>query len=119
MATILIIEDEITTVKIIKKELEKNQFSVIYADDAYRGAELALKEKPDLIILDMMLPAGGGLTVLKRVKMGSKTRDIPVIALTGVQDDDFKKKAIEKGVDIYLKKPYDPETLLDSINKLI
>ena len=119
MATILIIEDEITTVKIIKKELERNNFNVIYADDAYRGAELAIKEKPDLIILDMMLPAGGGLAVLNRVKMGFKTRDIPIIALTGVMDDDFKKKAMDKGVNIYLKKPYDPATLLDSIRELI
>lgn len=119
MAKILIIEDEMTTAKLIKKELEKHQYEVTYADDAYRGGEMALKGQPDLIILDMMLPAGGGMTVLNRVKMTMKTRDIPIIALTGVQDEDFKKKALDKGINIYLEKPFDPVTLLESIKKLI
>ncbi len=74
---------------------------------------------PDLIILDLMLPGGGGLGVLVRLKMSVLTNDIPVLVLTGMQDPDYKEKVLEKGVDAYLQKPYDPVELLTEIKRLI
>jgi len=78
-----------------------------------------MRLRPSLIILDLMLPGGGGLSVLRKIRRSYLTQSIPVIVLTGMQDDDHKKQVIEFGVEGYLQKPYDPAELLASIEGLI
>jgi chemosensory pili system protein ChpA (sensor histidine kinase/response regulator) len=119
MTKILIIEDEVDISRILRKQLMDRKFSIICASDAMQGIQLAHKELPDLIILDLMLPAGGGFTVLKNIRISTSTLYIPVIVLTGMQDEEYKKKILALGVDAYLGKPYEIDVLVESINKTL
>ena len=80
---------------------------------------MAHKEKPDLIMLDLNMPAGGGLGTLEHLKMSTNTKFIPIIVLTGSEDPELKKKVLDKGIEQYIQKPYEPDELIGTINSLI
>jgi DNA-binding response OmpR family regulator len=119
MPKLLVIEDETDILKVMYKVLKKDGFDVVVAVDGYQGVDFAHREKPDLIVLDLMLPAGGGLTVLQHLKTSTKTMNIPVVVLTGMQDEVYKKKVIDKGVEAYLEKPYDSKVLIKTIHDVL
>ena len=116
---ILIIEDEPDVARLLVIRLKNSNYDVVTADSGIQGIQTAHQEKPDLIILDLMLPAGDGLSVLDNLRMSSYLRFIPVVVLTGMQDEEYKKKVIAKGVDAYYDKPYDADQLLKTIGILI
>jgi len=119
MHKILIIEDEVDTAKVLAKRLSMSNFKVTVASDAYQGTELAHKERPDLIMLDLMLPAGGGLKVLENIEKSSETFAIPVIVLTAMKDEEYKRKILSKKVEAYFEKPYDFEELIKTVNSVL
>lgn len=119
MNKILVVEDEFDLSKVIRKRLSSEGYEVVIAADAYQGVEFAHTSNPDLIILDLMLPGGGGMAVLNGLKKTTTLRFIPTIILTGMNDDEYKKKVIEMGVDAYLEKPYDSVELLSTIAELL
>ena len=119
MKKILIIEDEYDTAKVLKKRIEGSGYEVCVAYDSYSGSASVKKEAPDLVILDLMLPAKGGETVLASMKNDETARDIPVIVVTGITDDKVKKELYEKGVADYIEKPYEPEKLMASIRRIL
>jgi len=119
MSKILIIEDEPDITKVVRKRLMEEGFEVIAAQDGYQGVKSAHKEKPDLIILDLMLPAGDGLSVLKNIRMSAHTRYIPVVVLTGIKDEEYKQKVMGEGVEAYLEKPYEPDVLTTTIKNIL
>ncbi len=110
---ILIIEDEEDVAKALKIRLKANGYDVISAPDSIQGVTLANKEKPDLIILDIMIPGGGGFAVAERLKQFVGTWDIPIIFLTGISGTE--EMAYKAGARFYFKKPYDPTELLNAI----
>ena len=99
--------------------LESSGFEVVTALDGYHGIKMAHQEKPDLIILDLMLPAGDGLSVLEKLKLAEPTRKIPVVVLTGMINEEYKAKVLEQGIEAYLQKPYDPDNLISIINNVL
>ena len=119
MSKILIIEDETDIAKLLVKRLSLNKYETVCASDAYQGIQFAHNARPDLIILDLMLPAGGGLMVLRNLRMTADTVTVPVVVLTGMKDPEYKKKIMEEGVDAYLGKPYDAEELIRVINNIL
>jgi len=119
MSKILIIEDEPDIAKVVRKRLMDHDYEAICAPDGYSGVQLARKEAPDLIILDLMLPAGGGLNALQNLRLSPKTQLTPVIVLTGMQDAEYKKKVLDEGVDAYLEKPFESKALLRTIGYLL
>jgi DNA-binding response OmpR family regulator len=119
MKKILIVDDEEDLVKVLAKLLIDQGFEIEIARDAYQGIETAQREKPDLIILDLNMPAGGGLGTLESIRTSSKTMSIPVIVLTGADDPELKEKVLEKGVEAYMQKPYEPEDLITKINSCL
>ena len=119
MKKILVIEDESDTAKVLVKRLSDNGFDVTVAKDAYQGVEFAHKQKPDLIILDLMLPVGGGLSVLRNLRLSSLGLTIPVVVLTGIKDDKYKQQVLEEGIESYLEKPYEPKVLIGIIKKIL
>lgn len=119
MAKILIVDDDQDIIKVLSKRLVQKGYEVAAATDGYLGVQMAHKEKPDLILLDLMLPVGGGLSVLKNMRMSAQTGSIPVIVLTGMKDDQYKQKIMAEGVDIFIEKPYDAEALIKNIEALI
>ena len=119
MPKILIIEDEADAAMLLEKRLSKNGFEVLTANDVPESIELLQKEKVDLVILDLMLPAGGGVTVLKSLRRDARTSGIPVVVLTASHSPGYKQKVLDGGVQAYLEKPYDPVELIAAIRDLL
>ena len=116
---ILIVDDERDIVKALMIRLQANGYEVVTAFDGAQGVFMAHKEKPDLIILDIRMPAGDGFSVAERLKQSTHTFTIPVIFLTGSPEKNAEERAMELGARFYIKKPYDPEELLDAVKRAI
>ncbi len=114
---ILIIEDDYDLSALIIRHLRSADYNVLNVGDAIQGVQFARKEIPDLIVLDLMIPGGGGLVVLERLNQIPETQSIPVVVLTGVQDTETKKKVLRLGAVEYLEKPYNAQELLRSIKE--
>ncbi len=119
MATILVIEDEVDVTEVIKRRLKDAGHIPFIANDPYNGLKLAREEQPDLILLDLKLPAGGGLSILRNLKTAVETQGIPIIILTGSRSDEVKEKALKDGAAAYLEKPYDLHELLATIRAVL
>ncbi|MCX5706277.1 MAG: response regulator [Candidatus Omnitrophica bacterium] len=116
---VLVVEDEMDTAKVLVKRLTGQGFNVLVAMDAYQATMLTYKENPDLIILDLMLPAGGGLSVLKNIRSNPQKAYIPVVVLTGMKNDEVKKEVLNQGVEAYLEKPYDADNLITTVQNIL
>ncbi len=116
---ILIVDDERDIVKALMIRLQGAGYEVVTAFDGAQGVFMAHKEKPDLIILDIRMPAGDGFSVAQRLKRSIHTFTIPVIFLTGSPEESAEEKAMALGARFYVKKPYDPEELLDAIRRAL
>jgi DNA-binding response OmpR family regulator len=114
---ILIVDDERDIVKALKIRLQHNGYNVVVAFDGAQGIFMAHKEKPNLIILDIRMPAGDGFSVAEKLKQSSQTERIPIIFLTGSPERNAEGRAMELGARFYIKKPYDPEELLDAVRR--
>ena len=120
MKKILFIEDEPTLQKTFKEILEKEGYQLISAFDGENGLVLAKKEKPDLILLDLILPKKDGFEVLKELKSDEETKEIPVIVLTNLEEIDSVEKALELGANTYLvKAQYKLEEVVQKVKKAL
>ena len=104
MKKILFIEDEQALQRTISEALHREGFEVLNAIDGDSGARLASTEKPDMILLDLILPRRSGFDVLKELKATEETKDIPVIVLTNLESPADVDRAIELGATTYLVK---------------
>ncbi len=118
--TILMIEDDVFLAEIFKKRLEKVGYQVVLADNGEKGLSLAKKDKPDLILLDMILPKMNGFEVLKKLKRNKKYENIPVVVLTNLSSKQDIKKAFELGATEYLIKFHvTPKEIIEKIKELL
>lgn len=106
---ILIVEDEKNIVEILKFNLKKEGFTTIEAMDGELGLEMALNQKPDLVLLDVMLPKMDGFTVCRKIR---QTLDIPILMLTAKEEEVDKVLGLELGADDYITKPFSPRELM-------
>jgi len=116
---ILIVEDEKDIVKMIEYNLKKEGFKVIHAHDGEDALGLAVREYPNLILLDLMLPGIDGLEVCKSLKKESKTNTIPIIMLTAKSQESDKVVGLELGADDYMTKPFSPRELIARIKAVL
>ncbi len=114
---ILVVDDELDVAKALKVRLKANGYNVVLAGDSVQAFLMANKEKPDLVILDIMIPGGGGFVVAERLKQSTATHHIPIIFLTGISGGE--DRAYKIGASAYLMKPYQPEKLLETINNAL
>ncbi len=119
MKRVLVVEDNENNIYLIRFILQKNGFESIEARDGAAGVELAVKEKPDLILMDIQLPVLDGYEATKRIKAMEETKDIPVIALSSYAMVGDKEKAMNCGCDGYIEKPINPDTILSEIKKYL
>jgi len=116
---ILIVEDEKDIVKMLEYNLKKEGFRTISARDGEDALEYAVREHPDLIILDLMLPGMDGLEVCKELKKESKTALTPIIMLTAKAQESDKVVGLELGADDYVTKPFSPRELIARIKAVL
>jgi len=114
--TILIVEDDPKITELIRLYLEKEEFRTLSAADGAEGVKLALQVKPDLLILDRMLPEMEGLEVLKKIRT---QLDIPVLILSAKSDEIEKIIGLEVGADDYMSKPFSPKELIARVKAIL
>lgn len=107
--TVLIVDDEQAIIDVLKFNLLKEGYRTIEAKDGQTGLEMALKERPNLIMLDIMLPKMDGLTVCQRVK---SVVNIPIVILTAKDEEVDKIVGLELGADDYITKPFSVRELI-------
>ena len=117
---VICVEDEAEMIDLIRLILSRKGFEVIGANGGKQGLEMIREQKPDLILLDLMMPDMDGWEVYQQVKADEATRDIPVIVVTA------KAQSIDKvlglhiaKVDDYISKPFSPQELLDSVEQVL
>lgn len=117
---ILIVEDESTLHRALSEYLEMEGFEVLNAVDGEAGVDIAKSSKPDLVILDIILPKKDGYQVLTEIKSGKSTKSIPVILLTNLESPEDIQKAFEKGATTYLvKSSYKLEDVVKKIKEVL
>ncbi|SKA83539.1 two-component system, OmpR family, alkaline phosphatase synthesis response regulator PhoP [Caloramator quimbayensis] len=116
---VLIIDDESNIVELIKYNLEMNCYKVLYAYDGNEGLNIAREEKPDLILLDIMLPKMDGFDVCKEIKKDKDIEHIPIIMLTAKGEEFDKILGLELGADDYITKPFSIRELLARIKAVM
>ena len=114
---ILVVDDEQDMAMALKVRLKANGYNVVFASDTVQAFTIANEENPDLVILDIMIPGGGGFVVAERLKQSAATHRIPIIFLTGIQGG--QERAYKLGASGYLMKPYQPEELMETIHNAL
>ena len=117
--TVLVIEDEKNILELVKYNLEEAGYRVLSANRGDSGLESARKEKPSLIILDLMLPGIDGIEVCKILKQNYKTASIPIIMLTAKGQEADKIVGLELGADDYMTKPFSPRELIARVKAVL
>jgi two-component system, OmpR family, alkaline phosphatase synthesis response regulator PhoP len=116
---ILIIEDDISTSQFLSYTMEREGYQPITALDGIDGLKKALAEKPDLIILDIMLPGLDGFELCHRLRTWAATADIPVLILSAKAQDADKSAALKMGANYYIVKPADPAKIVDAVKNML
>jgi two-component system alkaline phosphatase synthesis response regulator PhoP len=116
---ILIVEDEKDIVKVLEYNLKKEGFRTLSAYDGEKAIDMASREHPDLVILDLMLPKIDGLEVCKTLKGERKTASIPIIILTAKTQETDKIVGLELGADDYVTKPFSPRELIARVRAVL
>jgi two-component system, cell cycle response regulator DivK len=117
--TVLYVEDNEYNLKIVRQLLGRTSYRLIEATDGQLGVETALRELPDLILMDIQLPKLSGLDATRTLRADPKTAGIPIIVITSFALSGDDQKAKDAGASAYLAKPYSPRELLQMIRKLV
>lgn len=116
---ILVVDDEQDILMLMESRLKASGYQVVSAADGPTGLEIARKEKPDLIILDLMLPQMDGYKVCALLKKDTRYAHIPVILFTAKAQEGEKKLGEEAGADAFITKPLNPPVLMAKIQELL
>ncbi|MDX1735712.1 MAG: phosphate regulon transcriptional regulator PhoB [Halioglobus sp.] len=117
--TILIVDDEFAIRDMLRMALEMADFRCLEAEDIRKAYTLILDERPDIVLLDWMLPGGSGVELLRRLKREELTRELPVIMLTAKTTEDNVIQGLDVGADDYITKPFAPRELIARIKALL
>ncbi len=116
MVKILVVDDEVDITDTLKILLERRGFEVITANSGKEALEKVKKEKPDVVLLDVMMPDMSGWDVCKKIKEDNETKDIPVIMLTILFGEEERKKSFEVKADAHIEKPIIIDRIIGVIN---
>jgi type IV pilus assembly protein PilB len=116
---ILVVDDEEDIRKILRMRLTRAGYEVLTAGDGQEGVNIAEKERPDLIVMDIMMPELNGIEAVKILRSRLETAVIPVVMLTAKQDKQSELKGLDAGADDYITKPFDKDVLIARINMLL
>ena len=117
--TVLVVDDETAIRDMLRMALEIADLRCIEADNIHDAFTRVVDERPDIVLLDWMLPGGSGLELLRRLKRGDTTRDLPVILLTAKTAEDNVIQGLDVGADDYITKPFAPRELIARVRALL
>ena len=112
---VLIVDDEFSIRDMLRMALEIADFECLEADNIQDAHRLVIDERPDIVLLDWMLPGGSGLELLRRLKRNDTTAELPVVMLTAKAAEDNVIQALDIGADDYVIKPFAPRELIARI----
>lgn len=116
---VLVVEDDEAIAAMIKYNLKAEGFTVAHADDGEVALHMIAEDKPDIILLDWMLPNLSGIEVCRRVRHNEKTRSIPIIMVTARSEESDKLMGLDYGADDYITKPFSPAELIARIKAVL
>jgi DNA-binding response OmpR family regulator len=119
MPTVLVVDDDPVIQKLLQVNFEMEGYDVVVAGDGEEGLAMAREERPDLILLDVMMPKMNGLEVLAALKADAGTDTIPVILLSAKAQAGDIRDGLDAGADDYVTKPFEPLDLVDRVNALL
>ena len=114
---ILIVDDEPDILRVVIFRLKKSGYEVISAENGVSGLEMARKELPDFILLDIRLPGMDGFEVCRKLKDDPSTANIPVVFLSASSAEDLSLKAKEYNAEGFMRKPFEPDELIKTVNQ--
>ena len=117
--TVLLCDDEEVLRQLVRATLANDDYSIVEASDGDESLELARSYRPDLIVLDMMMPGRSGLEVLRELRADPETAATPVIMLTARARESDRNEAASAGADRYLAKPFSPLELISVVEELL
>ncbi len=117
---ILIVEDDKMIATMYETKLKQSEHDVIIADNGSQGLDLAVKEKPDLVLLDVILPQMDGFSVLRELRLNPNTKETPIIMLTNLGTSEDQEKGTQMGAtDYWVKAQMTPAQVSDKVNELL
>ncbi|HKR59877.1 MAG TPA: response regulator [Pyrinomonadaceae bacterium] len=117
--TVLVVEDNDDARYLMRLELERLGYLVNEADNGVKAVEIALREHPDIILMDLTLPEMDGLEATSRIRADEEMRDVPIIAVTAHSESDWREEAKASGFNAYVTKPIDGGWLSELIKGLL
>ncbi|MFT5367401.1 MAG: CheY-like chemotaxis protein [Candidatus Latescibacterota bacterium] len=117
--TVLIVDDEEINRELFCQILNTRGYDMLEADSGVQAIEVVQSKKPDLILLDLFMPNGDGMSVLQAVRGNPETKDIPIVVVTAAVNDDVLKKTQELGCNALVRKPVDMQLLLSTVDQLL
>jgi two-component system phosphate regulon response regulator PhoB len=117
--SVLIVDDEAPIREMIAVALEMAGYNCLEAENANEAHSLIVDDKPDMVLLDWMMPGASGIEFARRLRKDETTADIPIIMLTAKGDEEYKIKGLEAGVDDYITKPFSPRELVARLKAVL
>jgi CheY-like chemotaxis protein len=118
ISTVLVVDDDPSIRRLVCDVLQAYGYSTVDAADGFSALRMIQSERPDCVVLDVMMPGLDGHAVLTRIRESDWGRDLPVVMLTAAADDAQAWQAWSEGVDYFLAKPFDPDELLHFLDYL-
>lgn len=119
MKKALVVEDNEDNLKLITYALKRYEYDIVSAETGEEGVEMAIKEKPSLIIMDINLPGIDGLEATRRIRSSELGDDVPIIAVTSFAMAGDREKVLAAGCNGYFEKPINPLTIMDEIHRVL
>ncbi|HEY6567297.1 MAG TPA: response regulator [Actinomycetota bacterium] len=119
MSRVLVIDDETIVATILSYAFDTKGYETLVADGGRAGIELAREERPDAIVLDLMMPTVSGLDVLRELRKDRATKHVPILVLTAVTMSDEHNKCLSGGADMVMTKPFDPQDIAAAVETML
>ncbi len=119
MKKILLVEDDQDIVRALTIRFKAQGYEVVAAFDVIQGTAVAVRESPDLAILDISMPGGNGIILAERMQENTGTAGLPIIFLTASKDPAIREQALAAGAIAFIEKPYDAQLVIDLVNKAL
>ncbi|MFB3879791.1 MAG: PleD family two-component system response regulator [Armatimonadota bacterium] len=116
---VLVVDDDIPTVQLIRAALGQEGYEVSAAHDGASALLAIAKERPDLVLLDVVMPVMDGFHTLSALRADPKTQELPVLMLTARDDDIAVARGWREGVDMYLTKPFEVSTVVAAVKRML